>query len=394
MEQSTHFELNLVQGSDKVNPLTVDRPNYVTIDDQMYKNQVAGIQQATELKNGTVHAITCLVDDAVFIRFTATSDFTSGDTFTYNGQVVSAVRPDGTGLTTGDFHVNGTVLASVIGNLLTVYTYGGSSVAEDSKKLGGELPEYYGKASDTISTYVHSRVGNVNNIAYTGEGTGAPQGRVKITANFQLGDTMQVNGKWVTAYAGANEFIGTVAGQELVGKTLFFLLDEANSIINFNLGGGGNVTVEGLAAENVKFGKTITVKSGTSVVTSVIGTFSAPVTINNTIGVGWQFGGVVNTSDVALQYGTASGTPGNISGTPGSVNPNSSIHFYNGSSEAGCAVNFGQRSGWVHCIQGNLFVGTQQISTPTTNPVFFDNLGIVTCKSLRDNMGCVFVFLD
>lgn len=220
MDTSTYFGLNLVTGSDKVNPLTIDRPNYEKIDEQMHKNQIASIVEASELKSGSVHAITCLTENAVFFRFTATSDFTAGDTFTFNGTPVTGVLPDGSGLQTGAFKINGTVLCSVIGTLLTVYSYSASAIAEDSKKLGGQLPEYYAKATDSVNTFVHSRIGTVNN--FVGTGT---TGKVKFAANIQEGDTIQINGTQVTAFAGAEDFISAVKNSNIVGKTVLFAID-------------------------------------------------------------------------------------------------------------------------------------------------------------------------
>lgn len=220
MDTSTYFDLNLVTGSDKVNPLTVDRPNYEKIDDQMHKNQINSVVEATELKSGNVHAITCLTEGAVFFRFTATSDFAAGDTFTFNGTPVSAVLPDGSGLQTGAFKINGTVLCSVIGSLLTVYSFTTSDVAADSEKLGGQLPAYYAKAADAIGTYVHSRIGTVNNFV----GSGA-NGKVKLVANIQPGDSVQVNGQAVTAFIGFNPFVESLTGENVVGKTLYFSID-------------------------------------------------------------------------------------------------------------------------------------------------------------------------
>lgn len=240
MDTSTHFNLNLVTGSDKVNPLTVDRPNYETIDEQMYKNQIAAISEATELKSGTSHAITCLTENAVFFRFTATSNFAAGDTFTYNGTPVSAVLPDGSGLQTGAFKINSTVLCSIIGTLLTVYSYTASGIAADAEKLGGQLPAYYAKATDAISTYIHSRIGTVNNFV----GNGA-NGKVKIAADIQPGDTIQINGQPVTAFAGVEDFVEALADKNLVGKTLFFLYDSGSQTVNFNIAGGAKAALAG-----------------------------------------------------------------------------------------------------------------------------------------------------
>ena len=220
METSTHFGLNLVTGSDKVNPLTIDRPNYEKIDDQMYKNQINSASEATELKSGTVHAITCLTEGAVFFRFTATSDFVTGDTFTYNGTPVSAVLPNGEALQTGAYKINGTVLCSIIGTLLTVYSFKTGGTAEDSEKLGGQLPSYYAKAVDAVPTFIHSRIGNTNNIVGTGNA-----GRFLFASNIQSGDVWQVNGQTVNAYVGPDDATKTLAGANAAGKGAYFIVD-------------------------------------------------------------------------------------------------------------------------------------------------------------------------
>lgn len=98
MRSSTHFGLNLVEGSDIVNPLVQDVPNYEAIDEQMYKNKNGGIGTATELVSGTVHAITRQIATAAMFRFTATSKYNYGDTFTVDGVSVSATAPDGEAL--------------------------------------------------------------------------------------------------------------------------------------------------------------------------------------------------------------------------------------------------------------------------------------------------------
>lgn len=146
MLQSTHYELKLVEGSDIVNPLVIDRPNYETIDGVMYENESKSIGNATELKSGTIHALTRTKGNQRFFCFTATSNYEAGDTFTVDSIPVTALLPNGTALPDNAYVVNGTVMCSLIGTLLTVYTLG-SAVADDSIRLGGELPEYYATAS-------------------------------------------------------------------------------------------------------------------------------------------------------------------------------------------------------------------------------------------------------
>lgn len=254
MGKTTNFELNLAEGSQYVNPLTNDNPNYEKIDEVMKKNQDNSIQVATELVSGKIHAITCLVTDATFMRFTATGDFRIGDTFTYNGTPVTAFLPDGSGLSDYAYRINSEVLISVVGTRLTVYSYAaGSTTADNALALGGRPPEYYGKATDTFSTYTQSYINNVHNFV----GNGA-NGKVKFVANVKSGDIIQINGVPVTAFAGAQDFIGTYEGEELIGKTLGFFYDSGSQTVNFNGGGGLSAAdKEKLIPENIRAGVTI-----------------------------------------------------------------------------------------------------------------------------------------
>ena len=148
MRKSEHFNLNLVEGTDIVNPLVQDVPNYEAIDGAMYGNMVRGVGVATELKTGSVHAINRTVKDAAMFRFTATSDFVAGDTFTVDGVQVTAKLASGEQLGDGSFVINSEVLAVLVGTLLTLFVPTGKvTVASDSDKLGGKEPVYYATAS-------------------------------------------------------------------------------------------------------------------------------------------------------------------------------------------------------------------------------------------------------
>ena len=147
MRQSEHFNLFLAEGSDIVNPLVQDVQNYEDIDAQMFKNQNAGVQNATELKTGTVHAITRNVPDAQFITFTATSNYTAGETFTVDGVQVTALTVGGEALPTGAYVINSQVLCVLKGTLLTVYGVG-SEVADNSLALNGHPDTYFGTKED------------------------------------------------------------------------------------------------------------------------------------------------------------------------------------------------------------------------------------------------------
>lgn len=160
MRESEHFNLFLAEGSDIVNPLVQDVQNYEKIDAQMFKNQNAGVQNATELKNGTVHAITRNVPDAQFITFTATSNYTAGETFTVDGVQVTALTVSGETLATGAYVINSQVLCVLKGTLLTVYGVG-SKVADNSLALNGHPDTYFGTKEEVDNAINTANAANV-----------------------------------------------------------------------------------------------------------------------------------------------------------------------------------------------------------------------------------------
>ena len=82
------------------------------------------------------------------LRFTATSRFTAGDTFTVDGVQVSALTVSGEQLPDGAYIIGSEVLAYLKGTLLTVFTSQGTlATAKNALKLGGNDPEYYATAS-------------------------------------------------------------------------------------------------------------------------------------------------------------------------------------------------------------------------------------------------------
>ena len=145
MHKTTNYELNIAEGSDRYNHLTIDNPNYEKIDITMKANEDSAVQTATELKSGTVHAITRNKPNASMFRFVATSDYTSGETFTVDGQQVTALLPNGATLGTGAYHINANVLCCLVGTNMTVYTIG---VAEnvDATTLEGHSADYFATA--------------------------------------------------------------------------------------------------------------------------------------------------------------------------------------------------------------------------------------------------------
>lgn len=151
MTNTTYYNLNIVEGTDIVNPLTVDNPNYEKIDEAMHDNAVAGVTIAAEIANGTVHAITRENSECAVIRFIATSNWKAGDTATVDGVPVTALLPSGETLPDGAYVINANVLCILTGTNLTVYAerkktdnaidiaYKGTNVSMELDKLNSNL---------------------------------------------------------------------------------------------------------------------------------------------------------------------------------------------------------------------------------------------------------------
>lgn len=129
-----------------------------------------------------------------------------------------------------------------------------AQLSAQADALMAQLREAIQAASsgEGVSVYTHQKSGTVHKL--TGSG---PNGRVKLTANVAAGDTVQVNGKTVPAYVGAETFADALAGEALSGRWLTFTQDGTQ--INFNGGGGLSNTKLALAdaaASDVVEGKT------------------------------------------------------------------------------------------------------------------------------------------
>ena len=173
MNKTEHFELNLVQGSDIVNPLVQDVPNYQTIDTQMYANQSNGIAEASELVAGGNHNIVRTVENASMFRFQAVSNWTAGDTMTVDGINVSVFTVKGERPQTNCYIIGSMVLGCLRGTQVTLYVQG-AETADDSNRLGGQLPEYYAtneavenvkniaESASTLATQANTSINDIN----------------------------------------------------------------------------------------------------------------------------------------------------------------------------------------------------------------------------------------
>lgn len=255
MTRTSNYDLIVVEGSDKVNLLTQMNPNTEKIDEVMKNNEKSGVQVATELLSGTVHAITRTVKSASMFKFTAISNYTSGDTFTVDGVQVTALLTSGEALGTGAYIIGSEVLCSLKDTLLTVYTQGGTvKIAEDAEKLGGNLPEYYAKQSelDIVRNTANNaselartnsenivKISRKNNINFTPTNIFLPDNRnYTIESNNVL--TVNISGR-VTAKKSTNTKIGSVNKSfNSLHRTITRFL---NTIIEITVSENGNISI-------------------------------------------------------------------------------------------------------------------------------------------------------
>lgn len=160
MKNTTNYNFKQYEGTDIFNPLTVEAQNIQSIDTNMAKNRDAAVQLATEIKSGTVHAITRSTPGANVIRFVATSDWAQGDTCTVDGVQVSTLLTTGETLPGGAWKINANVLAVLNGTVLTVFTStpSGGGTEIDADTLEGHDAAYFMSREDGAVKSVGSTV--------------------------------------------------------------------------------------------------------------------------------------------------------------------------------------------------------------------------------------------
>lgn len=143
MQNTSNYNLNLVEGTDLVNPPIQFNPNFQTIDAALFANKEKTVGTASEVVTGTVHAIVRANQDADAFRFTATGAWTTGDTMTVDGTAVTVHLTDGTAPLTGAYVIGAEVLALLNGTLVTLVTSSGSidpGVTSFNNRTGAVTP--------------------------------------------------------------------------------------------------------------------------------------------------------------------------------------------------------------------------------------------------------------
>ena len=176
MNQSTNYNFNLPEGTDLVNLLTQLIPNWSTLDTLLKGVEDQAFTNCTEVVSLGVHAITRSNADGKILKWIASANYTAGDTFTVDGNLVAAATASGEALST-DAIVSGAVIIAALNadeSAMTIFVTG-TNVASDSAKLGGQLPSYYAKESDMSDakqdiTDLDNLMGNTS-ISAIGDGT-------------------------------------------------------------------------------------------------------------------------------------------------------------------------------------------------------------------------------
>lgn len=176
--QTTYYEFNKPAGSDLVNPLVDNNPNWDKADAALHGLSINSIGTAVEVITLGVHALTRINQpDAKFFTFIATGDFDAGETFTLDGVAINAALPDGSSLGSDCYVTGACVLVGLNADntLATFYLPSTGATAPDSLRLGGELPSYYATAAALANavqsiTDLDNIMGNTS-ISGIGDGT-------------------------------------------------------------------------------------------------------------------------------------------------------------------------------------------------------------------------------
>lgn len=228
MTTTTYYNLNIVEGTDIVNPLIVDNPNYEKIDETMHNNAVSGVTLATEIANATVHAITRENSECAVIRFIATSEWKAGDTATVDGVPVTALLPSGETLPDGAYVINANVLCILTGTNLTIYAerkkvenandiaYNNTTVGAELVKLDGEVNKVKESIANIgVKTFVYETIVSANSQRQVSIGQISTITNGEITPEIFCGATAYYGGYSFNTYLAGNGNLYVIASENV-----------------------------------------------------------------------------------------------------------------------------------------------------------------------------------
>lgn len=140
MINTTHYNLQKAEANEIINSLLPANTNMDKIDTAMFNNLNSGVHNASHTKTGTVHALVRTVTTANFFKFSATDDFRTGDTFTLDGEVITARTQAYAGLPDYAFRTGSEVIAITDHGVLTIYCAGDNITVDDALSPTSENP--------------------------------------------------------------------------------------------------------------------------------------------------------------------------------------------------------------------------------------------------------------
>lgn len=213
MQYTSHYNLMLPEGTDIVNPLVQQNPNFSDIDAAMFANKQSVVGSATELAAGTVHTITRANPDSNVIKFTATSNWTVGDSMVIDSTPVSVYLSDGKTPATGAYIINSEVLLILSGTRVTMIVSAGAVDA-------GDVP-YDNTTSGISASDVQDAIDAL--------ASATPRGSVQVTGNG-----VKTRTDLLSELAELVTFSKlSCQSKFLVGKTVFSIRNYANTNATF-----------------------------------------------------------------------------------------------------------------------------------------------------------------
>lgn len=252
MQYTPHYNLNLPEGTDIVNPLIQDNPNYSAIDTALYDNKLRVVGTATHTKTGTNHSIVLADSDIPVFRFVATGDYAVGDTFSVDGVTVTPRLANGSSLPTGAFKINSTVEAVLDGTVLNL-------INVDGTKSAAEIT-YSNTSSGLSATDVQDAIDEVNNkIPHVGGVTATKGSKIgafwyvaskyanilKVSGYFECAASL-TSGDTICSFAGISN---TRRAYSIAGKS------DASKFINISIQQGSlSIIVDATPAQPANLG--------------------------------------------------------------------------------------------------------------------------------------------
>lgn len=172
MTNTDHFNLELYEGTDLFNPLTVENGNAEKIDNFMWRISCGNAQKYQELFLSNVHNLGIASGSSIgscLLYFTATQKWTAGDTMKIDGNAVSVRTPAGNTPPTGAWVLGVTVLGywNKEDGIFTVYVSDGVTGDVDAATLDGHDSSYFATA-ESVTAKADKSVGSSVQLTVSG----------------------------------------------------------------------------------------------------------------------------------------------------------------------------------------------------------------------------------